>query len=170
MSGRSAVASSRLSKNGSLLKCWGTGLPESTLCSLCSRATRGRRRGCQRRHPAFGAAPQGNCSAGTATAVLALNPLLRKRFPAGDPIQLDGATTTRPAACGDRHHVTKIRRCDPLDDVGGPGSPLGSRPARWDHTPPYRPAVTHSSACQTKIRSTVSRTVPGVPLLRQAVA
>ena len=54
MSRRSAVASSRLSKNGSLLKCSGTGLAESTLCPLCSRATTARRRGYQQRHPAFG--------------------------------------------------------------------------------------------------------------------
>jgi hypothetical protein len=95
------VASSRLSKNGSLLKCSGTGLAESTLCSLCSRATRGRRRCVPAAAPYVRAAPQENCSADTGAVGPALNPLPRKRFPAGDQIRLDGATTTRPAACGD---------------------------------------------------------------------
>lgn len=42
------------------------------------------------------------------------------------------------------HHVAKIRHCDPLDDVRP--RPLGSRPARCDHTPPYRPAMTPITA------------------------
>ena len=83
MSRRSAVASSRLSKNGSLLKCSGTGLAESTLCSLCSRATRGRRRCVPAAAPCVRAAPQGNYSADTGAVGLALNPLPCKRFPAG---------------------------------------------------------------------------------------
>jgi hypothetical protein len=84
-----------------LLKCSGTGLAESTLCSLCSRATRGRRSCVPAAAPYVRAAPQGNCSADTGAVGPALNPLPRKRFPAGDQIRLDGATTTRPAACGD---------------------------------------------------------------------
>jgi hypothetical protein len=134
MSRRSAVASSRLSKNGSLLKCSGTLLAESTLFSLCSRATRGRRHCVPPAAPYVRAAPQGKCSADTGAVGLALNPLPRKRFPAGDQMRLDGATTTRPAACGDpasqpadtsaceSHRATK-RMCERYELRGPTGLP-----------------------------------------------
>jgi hypothetical protein len=66
-----------------------------------SRDCRGRRRCVPAAASYVRAAPQGNCSADTGAVGLALNPLPRMRFPAGDQIRLDGATTTRPAACGD---------------------------------------------------------------------
>ena len=47
--------------------------------------------------PCVRVAPQRDCSAGTGAVGLALNPLPRKRFPTGDQIRFDGATTTAPS-------------------------------------------------------------------------
>jgi hypothetical protein len=72
-------------------------------------------------HPAFGQRRKEIVRLGTGVTDLALNPLLRKQFPAGDPIWLDDARTTRPAGCAQGLQAFKSGKARPAHERLGKG-------------------------------------------------